>query len=410
MTTSNDKSDQQQLLDRAQKTLIKNYRQPGFVMERGRGVELWDVSGRRYLDMTAGIAVCALGHSHPKLTAAIAAQADKLMHTSNLYYVEEQLRLADELGRLSFADRFFFCNSGAEANEAALKLARRYHRVTTGEERNVIVSTLDSFHGRSIATVSITGQEKYRTGFGPLLEHVRYVPFNDLDAAAAALEGRDACAFIVEPIQAEGGIVVPSPGYLSGLREITARTGTILIFDEVQTGVGRTGEWFGHQHEDVAPDVMTLAKALGGGMPIGALAASEEAAVGLAFQDGGAVPHATTFGGNPLACASARAVLRTIEEDHLLENCQAMGEYLDQKFNNLIERYPNVCVESRGRGLLRGLRVASGAAQIYSACRAAGLLLSVAGGTVVRFVPALTVEKQHIDEAVEILEKVIRER
>ncbi len=401
---------QDALLESASHTLIKNYRQAGFVMERGSGLELWDVAGRRYLDMTSGIAVCALGHAHPALTAAISEQAGKLIHTSNLYFVEEQLRLADELGHLSFAERFFFCNSGAEANEAALKLARRYHRVTTGEERNVIVSTIDSFHGRSFATVSVTGQEKYRTGFGPLLEHVRYVPFDDLDAAAAALEGRDACAFIVEPIQAEGGIVVPSPGYLSGLRDITARTGTLLIFDEVQTGIGRTGTWFGHQHEDVAPDVMTLAKALGGGVPIGTMAASEEAAVGLEFRDGGAVPHASTFGGNPLACAAARAVLRTIEGDGLLANCTAMGEYLDEKFRDLIARYPKVCVESRGRGLLRGLRVTGGAADIYAKCREQGLLVSVAGGTVVRFVPALTVEKAHIDEAIEVLEKVIREQ
>jgi predicted acetylornithine/succinylornithine family transaminase len=398
---------QNALLERARDVLIQNYRQPPLVMERGRGVELWDMAGKRYLDMTSGIAVCCLGHGHPKLAAAIARQAEKLIHTSNLYFVEEQLRLADELTRLSFADRVFFCNSGSEANEAALKLARRYQRVVNGEDRNLIVSTLDSFHGRSFATVAITGQEKYRQEFGPLLEPVRYVPFDDLTAAETVLATREACAFIVEPIQAEGGINVASPGYLKGLRELCDRTGTLLIFDEVQTGVGRTGRWFGHQHDDVAPDVMTLAKALGGGVPIGACVASDAAAAGLGFREGGAVPHASTFGGNPLACAAARAVLDTIAEDELLANCTEMGDYLDGKFRELIAKYPNLCLESRGRGLLRGLGVARDAPAIYAGCRDAGLLVSVAGGRVVRFVPALTVGAANIDEAVSILDGVL---
>jgi predicted acetylornithine/succinylornithine family transaminase len=403
------KDEQSALLERAGQVLIQNYRQPQLVMERGGGVELFDMAGKRYLDMTSGIAVCALGHSHPALVDAIATQAAKLIHTSNLYFVEEQLRLADELSRISFADRFFFCNSGSEANEAALKLARRFQRVVNGEERNVIVSTLDSFHGRSFATVAITGQEKYRQEFGPLLEPVRYVPFDDLAAAEAALAGREACAFIVEPIQAEGGINVPSPGYLAGLREICDRTGTVLIFDEVQTGVGRTGKWFGHQHDGVEPHVMTLAKALGGGVPIAVCAVSEDAAAGLGFRQGGAVPHASTFGGNPLACAAARAVLRTIEVEGLLANCAAMGEHLDAEFRELCARYPSLCTASRGRGLLRGLVVSGSAPDIYTRCRDAGLLISVAGGNVVRFVPALVVERGHIDEAIHILDGILAE-
>jgi predicted acetylornithine/succinylornithine family transaminase len=377
-------------------------------MERGGGVELFDMAGKRYLDMTSGIAVCALGHSHPALVDAIATQAAKLIHTSNLYFVEEQLRLADELSRISFADRFFFCNSGSEANEAALKLARRFQRVVNGEERNVIVSTLDSFHGRSFATVAITGQEKYRQEFGPLLEPVRYVPFDDLAAAEAALAGREACAFIVEPIQAEGGINVPSPGYLAGLREICDRTGTVLIFDEVQTGVGRTGKWFGHQHDGVEPHVMTLAKALGGGVPIGAVAANEKAAAGLAFIQGGAVPHASTFGGNAFACAAANAVIDTIESEGLLANCAAVGDYLGDRLAALVARYPGACSETRGRGLLRGL-VTTDASAIVTTCRERGVLLSVAGGVVVRFAPALVVERGHIDEAIEVLDGVLAE-
>ncbi len=397
------------LLERAGQVLVQNYRQPQLVMERGKGVELWDMAGVRYLDMTSGIAVCALGHGHPALSAAIATQAEKLIHTSNLYFVEQQLRLADDLSKLCFADRFFFCNSGSEANEAALKLARRFQRVVNGEERDLIVSTLDSFHGRSFATVAITGQEKYRQGFGPLLEPVRYVPFDDLAAAEQALASREACAFIVEPIQAEGGIVVPSGDYLAGLRTLCDETGTILILDEVQTGVGRTGKWFGHQHDGAEPHVMTMAKALGGGVPIGCCAVSEEAAPGLAFRQGGAVPHASTFGGNPLACAAARAVLATIDTDGLLANSTEVGAYLGTKLDGLVARYAGFCTETRGRGLLRGVVVSRGAADVYVKCRDRGLLLSIAGGNVIRFVPALIVEPAHIDEAIEILDAVITE-
>src|SRR5690606_27004318 len=274
MTTSPPGGDRQQdLIALAEKKMLRNYRQQPVVFTRGEGVHLWDARGDRYLDMTAGISVCSLGHSHPALTRVIAEQAARVLHTSNLYYNEQQIRAAAAIVDRSFADRVYFGNSGAEANEAALKLARRYAHVVRGEpERNLVVATLDSFHGRTFATMSVTGQEKYRTGFGPLLEPVQLVPFGDLAAAEKALAPGKACAFLVEPIQAEGGIVVPPPGYLAGLREVCDRTGTLLIFDEVQTGVGRTGKLFGHQWEGVTPDVMTLAKALGGGVPIGAMA------------------------------------------------------------------------------------------------------------------------------------------
>ncbi len=300
---------QADLLALADHVLVKNYRQQPIVLERGRGCEVWDVAGKRYLDMTAGIAVCGLGHAHPAFTARVTEQLGKLVHVSNLYFNDQQLYAAKAISERSFATRVFFCNSGSEANEGALKLARRYQATIAGApQRTTFVATHGSFHGRSFATVAITGQKKYHEGFGPLVGPVEMIPYNDLEAAARVLETRTACALIVEPIQAEGGIVVAARGYLAGLRRLCDDTGTILIFDEVQTGVGRTGKWFGHQHDDVAPDVMTLAKGLGGGIPIGAIACSEKAAAGLAFQAGGAVPHASTFGGNPLACAAACAV------------------------------------------------------------------------------------------------------
>jgi predicted acetylornithine/succinylornithine family transaminase len=396
------------LIALADKVLMKNYRQQPIVLARGEGVQLWDADGRRYLDMTSGIAVCCLGHAHPRLTAVIAAQAGKLIHTSNLWFAEETIRAAEAITTRSFADRVFFCNSGAEANEAALKLARRWqHLVAGAPERNTIVSTHGSFHGRTMATVAVTGQEKYRADFGPLVEPVRMVPFGDLDAAAAVLEQRTACAFLVEPIQAEGGIIVPPDGYLAGLRALCDATGTLLIFDEVQTGVGRTGRWFGHQHDGVEPDVMTLAKGLAGGVPIGAVAASERAAAGLAVRDGGVVPHASTFGGSPLACAAARAVFDTIESERLLERVTDVGAYLHGKLGGLIERFPGKCVEARGRGLLRGLALDRAAAPLVGKCREQGLLLSVAGANVIRFAPALIAERAHIDEAVALLTAVL---
>jgi len=404
--------DQKQLLSLADRVLLKNYRQPPMVLVRGKGVELWDVEGKRYLDMTAGISVCCLGHAHPALQRCLAEQAGTLVHTSNLYFIEQQIRAAAAITDRCFGERVFFCNSGAEANEAALKLARRYqHEIAGQPSRNLVVSTHGSFHGRSIATLSVTGQAKYRDGFGPLFGPVEFVPFGDLDAAAKALEPKTACAFIVEPIQAEGGIVVPPAGYLAGLRKLADETGTILIFDEVQTGVGRTGRWFGHQHEDVAPDVMTLAKALGGGVPIGATVATEKAAQGLSFLPGGVVPHASTFGGNPLACAAANTVISTIEAEGLLERCRDVGDHLGAHLSRLVEAFPSLCGEARGRGLLRGLAMAPNAAvtaaAVVGACRDEGVLLSIAGGSVIRFAPALVAQRSHIDEAVEILQRVL---
>ena len=408
MTKSHEPEDRQvELLELADRVLLKNYRQQPIVVAFGQGVELWDVNRNRYLDMTAGIAVCCLGHAHPALRRALAEQANLLLHTSNLYFIEQQILAAEAIVERCFADRVFFCNSGSEANEAALKLARRFQHVVAGApERNAIVAADGSFHGRSMATVAVTGQEKYRTGFGPLIEPVRFVPFGDLQAAREVLEPREACAFIVEPIQAEGGIRVAPDGYLAGLRQLADETGTILIFDEVQTGIGRTGRWFGHHWDDVAPDVMTMAKALGGGVPIGAMAVSEKVAAGLTYVEGGAVPHASTFGGNPLACAAAIAVFDTIQTEGLLENCVQAGDYLASRLSKLMDEHERA-VEVRGRGLLRGLVLQGPAAVVVAACRENGVLLSVAGGNVVRFAPALTVRKKHIDEAVDALSEAL---
>jgi acetylornithine/N-succinyldiaminopimelate aminotransferase len=401
---------QAELLAIADQVFVKNYRQQPIVLERGRGCEVWDVSGARYLDMTAGIAVCGLGHAHSRFTSRVTEQLARLVHVSNLYFNDQQILAAKAIVDRSFADRVFFCNSGGEANEGALKLARRYQAVVAEEpHRTTIVSTHGSFHGRTIGTVSVTGQPKYREGFGPLFGPVEFITYGDAEAATKALEGRSACAIIVEPIQAEGGIVVAPPGYLAHLRKLCSETGTILIFDEVQTGIGRTGTWFGYQHDNIEPDVMTLAKGLGGGVPIGAVACSDKAALGLAAAAGGAVPHASTFGGNALACAAANAVFDVIEAEGLLQKVVDSGKYLGGVLGELVTEFPGHVVETRGRGLLRGVAVTGAPGQVVARCREKGLLLSVAGDKVVRFAPPYVVERAQLDEAVALLREVLTE-
>jgi len=403
-------STQAELLALADQVFVKNYRQQPIVLERGRGCEVWDKSGARYLDMTAGIAVCCLGHAHPGFIARMTEQLGKLVQVSNLFYNEQQILAAKAITERCFGKRVFFCNSGGEANEAALKLARRYQAVVAGApQRTTVISTHGSFHGRSIATVSITGQPKYREGFGPLFGPVEFINYGDLEAAARALEPRTACAIIVETIQAEGGIIVAPPGYLAGLRRLCDDTGTMLIFDEVQTGIGRTGRWFGHQHDEVTPDAMTLAKGLGGGVPIGALVCTERAAAGLAAQPGGAVPHASTFGGNALAAAAANAVLEIIETEALIERVAQAGQYLGTRLAELVNEFPGHATGVRGRGLLRGIVMAGSPVAVVARCRELGLLVSAAGSSVVRFAPPYVIERKHIDEAVAILRGVLSE-
>jgi acetylornithine/N-succinyldiaminopimelate aminotransferase len=403
-----EKTDHMGLLSLADRVLMRNYRQQPAVMVRGEGLYLWDMAGNRYLDMSAGIAVSCLGHGHERLSRAIAEQAERLIHASNLYFIERQLRAAEAIVARCFGDRVYFCNSGTEANEAALKLARRFQaRVHGAPGRTRFVATTGSFHGRTFGALSITGQDKHRAGFGSLVEPVELLPYGDAAAVRKALELGDVCAVIVEPIQAEGGIVVPPEGYLAELREATREAGALLIFDEVQTGIGRTGRWFGYEHEGVEPDVMTLAKGLGGGVPIGAVVASERAAKGLEGDESTPVPHASTFGGNALACAAAIAVFEAIDDEGLIDNASESGAYLADRLDELARRYPALCTGVRGRGLLQGLVLKQPAGGVVARCRESGLLVSAAGGEVLRFSPPLTVQRSHIDDAVEILDQVL---
>jgi predicted acetylornithine/succinylornithine family transaminase len=397
------------LLIRAQSHSTPNYQPAPVLLTRGEGVWVWDRDGRRYLDMVAGIAVCSLGHAHPRLVAAIRDQADKLIHVSNLYYNEPALALMDKLTSLSFGDRVFFCSSGTEANEAALKMARRYQAVVRGApERSDVLALHKSFHGRTLASLSVTGQPKYHRGFEPMLGGVHFADFGDLAAAEAAMgagEGRIGTV-IVEPVQCEGGLNFPPAGYLRGLRKLCDAQGAVLVFDEVQTGVGRTAEWFYYQLDDVRPDIMSLAKGLGGGVPIGAIVASDEVAKG--WEPGS---HAATFGGNPLATRAALTVLEVIEEEGLLDHVFEMGEHLGQGLEALAERHGDRCVEARGVGLLRGLELAEGVsgAAVVDRCREQGLLLNAIGGRVLRFVPPLVVQRGHLDAALQILDGVLAE-
>jgi acetylornithine/N-succinyldiaminopimelate aminotransferase len=399
--------------------LTTNYRQQPIVLVRGQGCEVWDTEGRRYLDLTAGIAACPLGHGHAGLARAIADQAARLIHVSNLFYNEPQLRLAARLCKsvepaLGPA-RAFFCNSGAEANEAAVKLAKRYQHEVTGEKHRTLVLAFEgSFHGRTVATVALTGQEKYRSGFGPLVEWARHLPWPESADDRRALDRvtPEVCAVIIEPIQAEGGIRTPPPGFLRALRQRCDDTGVVLIFDEVQTGIGRTGTLWGYEScspEDragdapVAPDILSSAKGLGGGVPIGAMVARE--AVARAFTPG---THASTFGGNPLATAAALAVLDALDAEGLLENTRARGAQLEAGLRRLCERHAPLAVAPRGRGLLQGLQLAGDATPAVAACRERGLLLSVAGGSVVRFAPPLLVGAAQIDEGLRVLDEALQ--
>jgi acetylornithine aminotransferase/acetylornithine/N-succinyldiaminopimelate aminotransferase len=397
-------SQQEELVEAGKRLLLNNYRQAPVVMTRGEGCVLWDVAGRRYLDMTAGIAVCVLGHGDAGLADAISTQARRLVHASNLYYLDNQLRLAEALSRRAFKGRAFFCNSGTEANEAALKIARRYQAIVRGKpDRVELVAFEGGFHGRTMGALAVTGQEKYRSGFGPLVGPTRFIPFGDSAALRAAVTDKT-CAVIVEPIQAEGGIMVPPPGYLQELRRLCTETGTVLIFDEVQTGVGRTGTFYGFENEGVVPDVVTLAKGLAAGVPIGAMLANEEVSRG--FEPG---THASTFGGNPLATAAALYVQHAIDAGGLLERARDVGAYLGSSLLRLAERRKPKTRGARGRGLLQGLIIDGDAGPVVARARAGGLLLSVAGGNVVRFAPPLIVTKAEVDEAVQILDAALAE-
>ena len=388
-----------ELIASSEKNIIGTYRRQPVLFVRGEGAHLWDAEGKEYVDFVAGIAVCSLGHSHPRVVEAIRKQAGTLTHVSNLYYTEPQIRFAEMLVENSFADRVFFCNSGAEANEAAIKLARKYGYDNL-KGKYEILTMKGSFHGRTLAAITATGQEKFHVGFSPLPEGFRYVPFNDVQSLEKAIS-KKTCAVLLEPIQGEGGVRVPDEGYLRAVREICDRKGILMILDEVQTGIGRTGKLFGYEHYGVTPDIMTLAKALGNGIPVGALAATEKVAASF-----GPGTHASTFGGNPLAMAAAIATLETILEDGFLENCRKMGEYLQERLWSLRKDHP-VVQDVRGKGLLVGLDLTVEGNSIVKACLERGVLINCTFDHILRMVPPLVITRQDVDMLVQVLDEVI---
>jgi acetylornithine/N-succinyldiaminopimelate aminotransferase len=382
--------------------LYPNYKQPPIVISHGRGSELWDVAGKRYLDMHGGIAVNTLGHAHPKLLAAIAAQAAKVIHLSNYFYNGPNVELAQRLCKLTGMDRAFFCNSGAEAMEGMLKLARRSFYVKGEKDRYRIIAFENSFHGRTLGALAVTGQPKYREGFGPL-PGVTHVPFGDLAAVKAAM-GPDVAGILVEAIQGEGGVTPAPEGFLLALRALCDESGALLLADEIQTGIGRTGKFLGFQHDGVVPDAMSLAKGLAGGVPIGAMLCRR------ALE--GVLPpgsHGSTFGGNPLASAAALAVLGVLEDDELIEKVRDTGEHLTRGLTELARRHERFVSTNRGLGLLQVLvlRDDVDARGVLDSLRDDGLLVSLAGGQAVRFTPPLVVEKSQIDEALAIVDGVL---
>ena len=384
------------------KYLMRNYGRIPLAPVKGDGVQLWDADGKEYLDFVSGIAVNALGHSNLSVVRAIQEQALRLMHCSNLYYIEPQVQLAKMLVENSVMDRAFFCNSGAEANEAAIKLARKYAKGKHGPEKVETITARDSFHGRTLATITATGQPKYQQGFEPLPGGFTYVPFNDLQALAKAVSPKT-CAVMLEPIQGEGGVNVATKEYLDGVKKLCRKFGALLIFDEVQTGMGRTGRLFAYEHYDVKPDIITLAKALGGGFPIGAMLARGEAAD--VFQPG---DHASTFGGNPLACAAALATLEELIEGEVIEYTNVIGDLLYNELKKLSKKYRYVR-ELRGKGLLIGMELSIEGKEIVDKCQEKGLLINCVGGHVLRFIPPLIVNSIEVRRAIGILDEVMAE-
>lgn len=386
-----------------ERVLMPTYAPSPISIVRGRGSRVYDLEGREYLDFVAGIAVNTLGYAHPDLVAAIQKQAQHLLHASNLYYTEPQVKLAKALVDHSFAKKVFFCNSGAEANEAAIKLVRRYAHQKHGPDRYEIITMLNSFHGRTMATLTATGQEKVQKGFEPLVPGFKYVPLNDLPELEKALSSKTA-AVMLEPVQGEGGVHVADRTYLKGLRELCRQHDVLLVFDEVQTGMGRTGTLFAYEQLGVHPDIMTLAKGLGGGVPIGACLATDE--VAAAFSPGA---HASTFGGNPLACAASLAVLRVLLEGRVLEQSRRMGDYLAKGLLDLKDRL-HIVKDVRGLGLLQGMELTIEGKPVVDDCLARGLLINCTMERVLRFVPPLIITQHEIDRLLDTLSQVLIKR
>jgi acetylornithine/N-succinyldiaminopimelate aminotransferase len=386
-----------------QEVLANTYARYPLVLVRGKGATVWDNTGKEYLDCVAGLAVCNLGHCHPKVVATIEQQARELIHCSNFYWIAPQIELARRLCTHSFGDRVFFCNSGAEASEAAIKLARKYATERFGKERYEIIAMENSFHGRTMGALSATGQERFHKGFYPLLPGFRHVPFDDVEAVADVISPKT-CAVLVEPIQGEGGVRVPAPDYLKKLRSLCDRNETLLIYDEVQVGMGRTGTLFAYEQYDAPPDIMTLAKSLANGIPIGALVATD--AVAEAFTPG---THASTFGGNPLATAVGCCVVDCLLADGILEHGKEMGAYLLEGLLHLKDRYPFITAV-RGKGLISACELAFTGKKIVERCMEQGVLINCTADTVLRFLPPLIVTQGEIDRLLATLDGIFAEQ
>jgi acetylornithine/N-succinyldiaminopimelate aminotransferase len=389
----------QHLMNTADKVMAKTYKRFPIVITKGKGCNLWDTEGKKYIDFVSGIAVCNLGHAHPRVSEALSKQADILLHVSNLYYTEPQIELASLLTENSFADRVFFCNSGAEANEAAIKLARKYFKDKGEGDRYRIITMEKSFHGRTMATLSATGQDKIRKGFEPILEGFDYIPFNDIDAMRKSINS-STCAVLLEPIQGEGGVRCPDPDYLKAVRRLCDEKRILLIFDEIQTGMGRTGKFFAYEHFGIEPDIMTLAKALANGLPIGAMLAGEE--VAQAFGPGA---HASTFGGTPIITAASIQVVKVLLEEKLFHHCAKIGAYFKERLQDLKAKHESI-VDVRGMGLLLGMKLKIEGDTIVNSCMEKGFLINCIQGNVLRFIPPLIVEKEEIDALLVCLDEV----
>lgn len=388
-----------QLVELTSKYVMNTYGRLPLAIVKGEGTRVWDADGKQYLDFVAGIAVNNLGHRHPRIVEAIHRAADTLIHCSNLYHIEPQGLLAKELAEASGMGRAFFCNSGAEANEAAIKLARRFSKLHVDSNRYEIITAVHSFHGRTLATVTATGQPKYHAGFEPLPAGFKYVPLNDIEALKKAITP-NTCAIMLEPIQGEGGVNPCTPEYMEAVRALCDQHRILLIFDEVQTGLGRTGKLFAFEHYAVRPDIVTLAKALGGGVPIGAMLATEEVAQG--FEPGS---HASTFGGNPFATTVALEVVRVLIEEDLPAQAERLGKLLVSKLRQLATKYPKFLGDTRGKGLMIGIEIKAAGTELLQEAMHRGLLINVVGNSVLRLLPPLVVSEGEIEQAIDILDQ-----
>ena len=393
---------EQEIFAEDQQSYLPVFNRYKIVLDHGEGAEVWDINGKKYLDFLGGIAVNVLGHNNKALVQAVTEQAGKLIHCSNLYYTQPQADAAAKLVKLSGLDKAFFANSGAEANEGAIKIARKYG-YSINPEKTEIISAWDSFHGRTLATLTATGQTHYHEGLGPLPAGFTYVHYNDIDELASKISDKTA-AVMLETIQGEGGVHTPDGDYLKQVRELCDKHGALLILDEIQAGIGRSGKFFAYENYGIKPDIVTLAKGLAGGVPIGAFIVTDKVAV--AFKPG---DHGTTFGGNPLACAAANVVLDTVPKDEFLKNIQAVGKYFKDKLQELAKKYPKFIVDVRGEGLILGAELAGAehGRDIVNDCLAKGLIINCTAGKVLRFIPPLIITTAQIDEAFAVMDEVI---